>query len=215
MICRGGASDQFALRLGCKTLEALLKLALPAFESLRVESLRDIDGLADDDRDFRERPRDHESIPLDVPGPGGGIGHRHNRPLRHLREQDRPRLSLPDRPARAVRRDGRRYAILRQRLIIIAQSPRTGMRGGAAYRDRPHAPHQHRADLPINRWTDQKAQSDARLPTIEQLLDAEQLMLVPVDRNEGRRALQRCRDVLSSGHADDAAPSPEQTNQAP
>ena len=52
-----------------------------------------------------------------------------------------------------------------------------------------------------------------RAHEIEQLPDAEQLVLVPVHGDEGRRAREREADVLDAGDAHHAAPAPHQPYQ--
>ena len=60
-----------------------------------------------------------------------------------------------------------------ERLIVVAQRARAGVRGGAANHLAAQAAHDHGAEFAVDRRGDQESQFHARGAQLEQLLDAE------------------------------------------
>ena len=178
-----------------------------------IQSLGDVDRLAYRNCDPRHGHGDHKPIPLDLPGVRSGVCHRNNGPLRQLGQQDGSRFEFPGWSAGPIRCDDRRHMVACQRQVVIAQRPRTRMRGGAANDFAAHAAHEHGGNLTVHRGADQEAELDAEGPLLSQMLDAEQLMLVPVHRYEGGCPLARARNVLCAGDVDHTCPAPHQVQQ--
>ncbi len=73
-----------------------------------------------------------------------------------------------------------------------------------------------RAEFAIDRGTDQDAQFHACIALIEQILGAEQLVLMPIHGNERRRSARALRVMCSAPMIrTDLAPAQYQTHQTP
>jgi len=159
-------------------------LGLYPLEARGIQTLGDRYRRPDDDGNARRRQGDDKPVPFDLPRARGGIGHGNDGPLRQLREQDRAWLELPRRPARAIRRDGRRDTLVRQRLIVVAQRARAGVARGTADHFRAETPHDDRGEFTVHRGADQEPEFHARAAQFQQLFDAKQLVLMPIHGDE-------------------------------
>ena len=58
--------------------------------------------------------------------------------------------------------------------------------------------HQHGADLPVDRGTDEPAHGEAARALVEEIFGTHALMLMPKTRHQRRRFFQRCLQVLDA-----------------
>src|ERR1700679_900969 len=108
---------QGASRLLESRPQPALHIPLYTLQSGRIQTLGDIDRLADHNDYPRQRPRDDEAVPFDLPGPRGGVAQWNHRPARQLGQKHGPGLELPGWAPRTVRRDPGGPALLPRALV--------------------------------------------------------------------------------------------------